>query len=94
VGFDVVLVIPIHQGGGDGAYLLSRFLLFRIRYVRYLMVFWCILFMRVLMLDFGKKLFSKFIYGVFMYSSSYSSCDGNEEVVEAPQKNLHRLSVT
>lgn len=58
------------------------------------MAFWCILFMRVLMLDFGKKLFSKFICGVFMYSSSYSSCDGNEEVVEAPQKNLHRLSVT
>ena len=35
-----------------GACLLSSFLLFRIRHVRYLMTFWCILFMRILMLDF------------------------------------------
>ena len=33
--------------------LLFSFLLFRTRYVRYLMAFWCIFFMRVLILVFG-----------------------------------------
>ena len=33
--------------------LLSSFLLFKTRYVRYLMAFWCICFMRSLMLDLG-----------------------------------------
>ena len=38
-------------GGGVG--LLFSFHLFRTRYVRYLMAFWCIFFMRVLIIDFG-----------------------------------------
>jgi hypothetical protein len=36
-----------------GVCLLSSFLLFRTRYVRYLMVYWCICFIRSLMLDLG-----------------------------------------
>ena len=36
-----------------GACLLSSFLLFRTRYVRYLMAFWCRCFMRSLILDLG-----------------------------------------
>ena len=36
-----------------GACLLSSFLLFGTRYVRYLMAFWCICFIRSLMLDLG-----------------------------------------
>ena len=51
-GLNSILVIPIHYGGGIGVCLLSSFLLFRTRYVRDLMAFWCILFMRVLMLVF------------------------------------------
>ena len=34
-------------GGGTGFCLLSNFLLFRIRYVRYLMTLWCIFFMKI-----------------------------------------------
>ena len=33
--------------------LLSSFLLFNTKYVKYLMAFWCMFFIRVLMLDFG-----------------------------------------
>ena len=40
-------------GGGTGICLLSSLFLFRTRYVRYLMAFWCMFFMRVLMMDFG-----------------------------------------
>ena len=36
-----------------GVCLLSSFLLFRTKYVRYLMVFWCMFFKRVLNLVFG-----------------------------------------
>ena len=36
-----------------GDCLFSSFLLFRTRYVRYLMTFWCMFFMRALMMDFG-----------------------------------------
>ena len=35
------------------ACLFSSYLLFRTRYVRYLMAFWCSSFMRFLILDFG-----------------------------------------
>ena len=33
--------------------LFSSFLLLRTRYVKYLIAFWCISFMKVLLLDFG-----------------------------------------
>ena len=36
-----------------GVCLLSSFFLFKTRYVRYLMAFWCICFIRSLMLDLG-----------------------------------------
>ena len=36
-----------------GVCLLSSFLLFNTKYVRYLIAFWCMSFMRFLMLDFG-----------------------------------------
>ena len=35
------------------AWLFSSFLLFRMRYMKYLMTFWCMLFIRVLMVGFG-----------------------------------------
>ena len=39
---------------GDGdLFIVYNFLLFRTKYVRYLMAFWCILFMRILMISFG-----------------------------------------
>lgn len=44
MGFDGVLVVPFHRGGGMGVCLLSSFLLFRTKHVRYLMAFWCIFF--------------------------------------------------
>ena len=43
-------------GVGDWGWdtcLLSSFPLFKTRYVRYLMAFWCMFFMRVLIFDFG-----------------------------------------
>ena len=56
--------------------MLSSFLLFRIRLVRYLMAFWCKFFMRVLILVLG--IFSLVSFSiVFVYSSSYSCRDGN-----------------
>ena len=36
-----------------GACLLSNFLLFRMRYERYLTAFRCVFFMKILMVDFG-----------------------------------------
>jgi hypothetical protein len=39
--------------GGTIVCLFSSFLLFKTRYVRYLMAFRCMFFMRVLMVDFG-----------------------------------------
>ena len=36
-----------------GVCLLSSFLLFKTKYVRYLNAFWCMSFMRLFMLDFG-----------------------------------------
>ena len=51
VGSDGVLVIPIHEDGGDMCLFIV--LLFRTRYVRCFRAFWCIFFMRVLMIDFG-----------------------------------------
>ena len=47
-----------------GPCLSSNFLLFRTKYVRNLMAFWCILFMRVLMLDFENFSLLRFSYGV------------------------------
>ena len=41
--------------------LLSSFLLFNTRYVRYLMAFWCMFFMRLLMLAFGISRYSNFL---------------------------------
>ena len=41
--------------------LLSSFLLFNTRYVRYLMAFWCMFFMRLLILVFGILRSSKFL---------------------------------
>ena len=55
---------------------MSSVLLFTTRYVRYLMAFWCILFMKVLMLDFG--IYS--LVSLSMECSCISSCDGNEGV--------------
>jgi hypothetical protein len=43
----------VNWGGGRGVCLLSSFVLFEIRYVRYLMTFWCTYFMWVLIFDFG-----------------------------------------
>ena len=76
VGFGVVLVNPFHYGGGTGVCLLSSFLLFRTRYVRYLMTFWCIFLMSVLILVLG--IFSLISWS--MECSSYSNSDGNEGV--------------
>ena len=53
MGSNSILVIPIQYDGGTRVCLLSSFVLFRTRYVRYLMACWCIFFMRILMLDFG-----------------------------------------
>ena len=47
------VVIRCYAGGRTGACLLISFLLFRTKYMRYIMAFWCIFFMRVLVLDFG-----------------------------------------
>jgi hypothetical protein len=46
-------VIRCGYCGGTGVCLLSSFLLFSTRYVRYLMVFWWMSFMSFLMLDLG-----------------------------------------
>ena len=48
-------------GGGTDVCFLSSFLLFRTRYVRYLMTFWCIFFMRVLIFDFGTFRLASFL---------------------------------
>ena len=40
-------------GRGTCVCLFLSFLLFRMRYVRYLMAFWCMIFMRVLMVGLG-----------------------------------------
>ena len=51
------LVLP-----GGGACLLSSSLLFRDKYMRYLVAFWCMFFMSILTLDFGRlSLLSLFI---------------------------------
>ena len=47
------IVLGFYGGGGTGFCLLSSFLLFKTRYVRYLMALRWIFFMRVLMVDFG-----------------------------------------
>jgi hypothetical protein len=46
----------------------------------YLMAFWCIFFMRLLMFGFGMFKFASFVNGVFIYSTSHPSCDGDEGV--------------
>jgi hypothetical protein len=53
VGSRSKIVIQSYLGGRIGACLLSSFLLFKTKYVRYLMAFWCMFFMRVLIIDFG-----------------------------------------
>ena len=70
MGSNVVLVNPFHNGGGTWVCLLYSSLLFRTRYVRYFMVFWCIFFMRVLILVFR-------IYSLISWSME-CSCNGNE----------------
>ena len=40
------------MGGGTGICLLTSFFSFRLMYVRYLMAFWCMFFMRVLVMNF------------------------------------------
>jgi hypothetical protein len=52
VGFVGSRVIRYGYGGGTGVCLLSSFLLFSTKYVRYLMAFWWMSFMSILMLDF------------------------------------------
>ena len=47
-----MLVIPNSLGGGH-VFVCCCFHFFRTRYVRYLMAFWCLFFMRVLILGFG-----------------------------------------
>src|ERR1700738_1065911 len=47
------IVLWFYGGGGTGFCLLSSFLLFKTRYVRYLMALRWIFFMRVIMVDFG-----------------------------------------
>lgn len=44
-------------GDGIGACLLSSFLLLRIRYVRYCIVYWCMFFMRPLVTGLGMLMF-------------------------------------
>ena len=78
VGSGVVLVDPFHYGGRTGVYLLSSFLLFRTRYVRYLMAFWCIFFMRVLILVF--RIFSLISWSMECSCIAPLSGDGNEAV--------------
>lgn len=60
-------------------FFLSSFLLFRTKYVWYLMAFWCIFYE-----GFNVKLwddeFIEFSYGVFMYDSFDPCCDDDEEV--------------
>ena len=46
------MVLGVGGGGGTCACLLSSFLLFKTRYVRYVMMFWSMFFMRVLIFDF------------------------------------------
>ena len=46
---------------GTSVCLLSSFLLFRTRHVRYLIAFWCILFMRDLVFDFGMFRLANFL---------------------------------
>jgi hypothetical protein len=53
VGSGSSLVVQIYYGGGTGVCLLSSFLLFSTKYVRYLIAFWCMSFMSFLMLDLG-----------------------------------------
>ena len=53
-------------------------LLFRTRYVRYLMAFWWIFLMRVIMVGFGiSRLVSLLMECSCIYDPSYSGCDGN-----------------
>ena len=51
------------MGGDTGICLFSSFLLFKTRYVRYLMAFRCMFFMRVLMLDFGIFMLASLLMG-------------------------------
>ena len=53
--------------------------MYNTKYVRCLMAFWYISFMRLLKLDFG-FLICEFVNGMFMYGSSYSRYDGDEGV--------------
>ena len=52
------------MGGGTGNCLISSFLLFRTRYVRYYMAFWCMCFMR----------FFITICGIFKLASLLMEC--------------------
>ena len=48
------------------------------------MAFWCIFFMRVLMLCFGMLRLISFVNRLFMYSSSDIRCDSDEVVCFPP----------
>jgi hypothetical protein len=63
-----------------GVCLLSSFLLFRTKYVRYLKAIWCMFFMRIQILDFKILRLVGFLDGMFVYGSSYPDCDGDERI--------------
>ena len=68
------------EGGRTGVCLLSSSLLSRTKHVKYLMAPWCIYFTRVLVLVSEILRLVSFSEGVFVYSSCYPACDGDEGV--------------
>lgn len=63
-----------------GTCLLSNYLLFRMRYVRYVMAFWWMFFISFLVMG-----FERFIWcSLFMYGSCYSNCDSYEGILFLP----------
>ena len=70
-------IVPFYGGGVTILCLLSSFLLFKTRYVRYLMALRCMFFMRVLMVDFGIFIWISLFNGVFVYNSSNSDRNGD-----------------
>lgn len=68
VGYDSIIVIVSSfwgRGGGMDVFLLLRFLLFRTKYVRYLMTFWCF-FMRLLIFYFEMFIVASFFNGMLV----------------------------
>ena len=61
-------------------FVCCKFHLFRTRYVRYLMAFWCIYFHECFKAWFLEFKVGKFIDRMFVYNPSYSKCDTNEVV--------------